>query len=111
MIPNAKITCAICGTVDAAFTWTDTTGIGKCTTCGTPHQFIGYSKDGIPKALDVPKFCVDKSFLRAFQEYWKVTKSKIPDFYSFTGDSAAREEEQNKFQQWIENFKGGIANE
>lgn len=90
--------CQICE-VDSSFYWTDTHGVGQCSTCGTP-QVIYHYEDG-KRVNKPPELAVNDEAIPLLKQYWKETHRTIPGGHSFPGGyEMASNEEQRLFAEW-----------
>lgn len=97
--------CEICAS-DLVFSWTDTHGVGQCTTCGAPYRILHYGDDN--KRLEkAPEIQVKEEWRPVFARYWKEFNRVMPSGFSFpmsygTRYELATKEDEQVFFDWIE---------
>lgn len=97
--------CVLCER-ELCFRWTDTHGVGVCTTCGLPYKIFHYENS---KPIERPPSCALKpEALPMARSYWGETQSKVfPGCYDMgvgingSTFSGATIEEIKKFDTWV----------
>ena len=97
--------CEICGN-ELSFSWTDTHGVGQCTTCGSPYRMYHYDED--KKLIEKPpELQVKKEWIPVFRKYWNEFKRVMPSGFSFpqsygTRYELATHDDEEVFFRWLE---------
>lgn len=98
--------CAICEK-PLAFRWSDTHGIGACTTCGLPYRIYHYEND--QRVEKPPSIAIDEAWLPLGRKYWAETHRRtFPAAFDFMRGrggrsySGASEDECEEFHAWME---------
>lgn len=101
---TSDYTCPICDTEGTSFSWTDTHGVGQCTTCGATVQLYFYDEGNPPRRIDrPPKSLVKKKWIERLREYWQQHKRRVPSGCSIPGgQELATPEEIRLFDHWLE---------
>lgn len=76
--------CDICGT-SFWFMWTDTHGIGQCSTCGAPYTIYHYEDN--QRTDKPPALIINEFFIEPCREYWQKHHKPMPSGCSFPGSS------------------------
>lgn len=65
-----EFTCLVCGTKNPTYSWTDFSGEGYCTACGTPYQLKwGELREG----ESYPRINIKKEAIPLLREFWNET--------------------------------------
>jgi len=68
--------CAVCVS-GLSFRWTDTHGVGVCSTCGTPYTIYHYD-EATNKRLDKPpEPAIKESGLEIARRYWSEKRRRV----------------------------------
>lgn len=71
--PFERLACLVCDTADPTYSWTDYSGEGTCTTCGTPYQLKwGTLKEG----ESYPRINVRDDAIAMLRRYFAETKER-----------------------------------
>lgn len=94
--------CEICQT-PLTFRWTDTHGVGACTTCGTPYRILHYEEG---KRVELPPMLmlVD-SYVPFAVRYWNEHRRNVdPGAFNFPGSDyeVATREDFRLAAEWYE---------
>lgn len=110
-----KPQCLVCGSSPIYFRWTDSHGIGVCTTCGLPHRVFHYEgEEGNLRRVDKPpKTTITPGWVEVAKKYWEETKRRV-----FPGDhdmgltrnqtatySGATKEQNKAFWEWVKSHE------
>lgn len=78
-------TCVVCAAYPVRYQWSDYSGEGMCTRCGTPYQLKwgGKTKEAEGK---YPYLNLREDFLPIARDYWKETQSFVHYGQSFSQD-------------------------
>lgn len=79
--------CQICDWV-YSFRWTDTHGIGACTTCGAPYKIYHYEGDGEGKKRvnKPPQLLILDQYIPLTKKYWDESKKNVaPGAFNMPG--------------------------
>ena len=72
---SKPFTCLVCDKENPSYSWTDYSGEGYCTQCGTPYQLQwGKLNDG----ETYPRINVKKEAIPLFREFWQTTHLMNP---------------------------------
>lgn len=107
--------CELCKS-DLSFQWSDTHGVGACTTCGLPHTILHYEDK---KLIDKdPEVAIQLDWLPIGKKYWEETKRRaFPAAYDFMrmrngySYSGATEEECELWEEWLDKHKDELPQE
>jgi hypothetical protein len=91
------VTCAICGTENTTFQWSDYNGEAMCTKCGCPYQLINGTDEQKAKA-DYPYLSLKEEFIPVAQEYWNETHK-----FTHYGMSISKRPGYNELCVWLDN--------
>lgn len=98
--------CEICEN-RLSFRWTDSHGIGACTTCGAPYTIYHYDDSG-SREDKPPELLVRKEWVPLTKRYWQETnKNCAPGCFNFPGSSyeVATASDFDSFHNWMDAHK------
>lgn len=94
--------CLVCDR-DFAFAWTDTHGVGQCTTCGAPYRIYHYEND--KRVEKPPLFVLADAMIAALRKFHADTRARLSAQsmgLSFPGGfDIARQEDADALERWI----------
>lgn len=105
---ETKPICAICSS-PLGVRWTDTHGVGVCTTCGLPYRIYHYEND--ERVDRPPSIEVNERWLPLAKEYLDTLKQRVFPGACDMGIlrhrggrtySGATEEQMREFDEWLE---------
>jgi hypothetical protein len=90
------------------FAWTDTHGVGQCTSCGTPYTIYHY-EDHV-RVKKPPESCVADAWKPFLVQHWKETGRPIPSGYSFGigGYEVANKKDCEEWHNWCETHRSEL---
>jgi len=95
--------CEVCGN-PFSFSWTDTHGIGQCSSCGVPYKIYHYEgEEGKKHRVEKPpELVVKPEYIPVLRAYWNEMKRHIPGGHSFPGGyELATPEDHKIFSEWM----------
>lgn len=107
----ADTMCEVCGE-RLGVRWTDTHGVGACSTCGLPYTIYHYDND--VRVEKPPSVAVKESWLPLAREYWTETKRRVfpgafdMGIFRSRGErtySGASESDMRAFDEWLNERK------
>jgi hypothetical protein len=107
--PVAKVGCVVCDEQSPSYSWTDYSGEGSCTRCGTPYQLKwGTLKDG----ETYPRINVDAEWIPILRRYWAETHElNGAGSYMGFGDYPEQLRGRRRFNAWCDEHKAELPKE
>ena len=91
--------CLICDN-DLYCSWTDTHGVGQCTSCGAPYRLYFYEDN--KRVEREPEILLKEKFIPWCKEYWEQFHKPMGSGHSFPGgQELATTEEHNEHVRFL----------
>jgi hypothetical protein len=68
--------CAVCES-ELSFRWTDTHGVGVCTTCGAPYTLYHYDEATNARLDKPPELALKESGVEIARRYWNEKRRRV----------------------------------
>jgi len=87
-------TCIVCGANPVRYQWSDYSGEGMCTQCGTPYQ-LKWGSDEQKEGNAYPYLDIKEEWVPIIQAYWNETKK-----WTYFGTSMSGNPGLDEFHEW-----------